>query len=122
MKRYPFVLLLFALLSITGWAKGHSNEQFDYPETPVRPVTHTYFGKQVTDNYRWLEDVKSAETQAWFKAQSEYTDSILNQLPGRDSLIAIFECYDQLSVVSYRRPDKRGERYFYRKTLPGESW
>lgn len=26
------------------------------PATPKRPVTDTYFGKTVVDNYRWLED------------------------------------------------------------------
>lgn len=63
--------------------------------------------------------MKSAETQAWFKAQGAYTDSILNRIPGRDSLIATFERYDQLRAVSYGRAEKRGDRYFYRKTLPG---
>ena len=87
----------------------------------MRPVTDTYFGKEVTDNYRWMEDMKSAETQNWFRAQGEYTDSILNQLPGRDSLIATFERYDQLEAVSYGRAVKRGDQYFYRKTLPGEA-
>ena len=38
------------------------------PATPKRPVVDTYFGQKVTDNYRWLEDLKSPETQAWFKA------------------------------------------------------
>ena len=39
------------------------------PATPKRPVTDTYFGKAVVDNYRWLEDMNSPETKAWFKAQ-----------------------------------------------------
>ena len=38
------------------------------PATPQRPVTDTYFGKSVVDNYRWLEDTNSPEVQAWFKA------------------------------------------------------
>jgi prolyl oligopeptidase len=34
------------------------------PVAPVRPVTNTYYGHEVIDNYRWLEDQKSPETVA----------------------------------------------------------
>ena len=124
MKQYFFAFLLLVLFGSNDQIQAQSassDGSFDYPETPVRPVTDTYFGKEVTDNYRWMEDMKSAETQAWFRVQGEYTDSILNQLPGRDSLIATFERYDQLEAVSYGRAVKRGDQYFYRKTLPGEA-
>jgi prolyl oligopeptidase len=43
------------------------------PATPKRPVSDTYFGKTVVDNYRWLEDMNSPEVQDWFKSQSDFT-------------------------------------------------
>ncbi len=90
------------------------------PATPKRPVTDTYFGKAVVDNYRWLEDMNSAETKAWFKAQGDYTNAVLSQIPGRDKLIEQFVAYDKLLAVRYGEIKKRGNAYFYRKTLPSE--
>jgi prolyl oligopeptidase PreP (S9A serine peptidase family) len=42
----------------------------------VKPVTETLWGKQVTDNYRYMEAL-DAQTLAWMKAQSAYTRSLL---------------------------------------------
>ncbi|MBC8152589.1 MAG: S9 family peptidase, partial [Bacteroidetes bacterium] len=90
------------------------------PATPKRPVTDVYFGKAVVDNYRWLEDMNSTETKAWFKAQGDYTNAMLDQIPGRDKLIQQFVDYDKLLTVRYAEIRKRGDAYFYRKTLPSE--
>ena len=64
-------------------------------------MTDTYFGKKVIDNYRWLEDMSSPETQAWFKAQGDYTNAMLAQIPGRDKLIQTFVGYERLFSVRY---------------------
>jgi prolyl oligopeptidase len=44
---------------------------------PVRaariPVTDTYHGVAVTEDYRWLEDASCPETIAWTKAQQQRT-------------------------------------------------
>lgn len=90
------------------------------PATPKRPVTDVYFGKTVIDNYRWLEDMNSPETNNWFKAQGDYANAVLNQIPGRDKLIQQFVDYDKLLTVRYGEIKRRGNRYFYRKTLPSE--
>ncbi|MGH8240346.1 MAG: hypothetical protein ACREXP_25475, partial [Steroidobacteraceae bacterium] len=57
------------------------------PPAPVKPVTETLWGKQVTDNYRYME-VLDAQTLAWMKAQSAYTRSILDAIPLRAALEA----------------------------------
>ena len=90
------------------------------PPTPKRPVTDVYFGKTVVDNYRWLEDMNSDETKAWFKAQADYTNAVLDKIPGRDKLIETFVDYDKMLTVRYGEIKKRGNTYFYRKTLPSE--
>ena len=45
-------------------------------ETKRVPVQTTYHGVEVTEDYRWLEDAASEETQAWTKAQHERTDGV----------------------------------------------
>ena len=90
------------------------------PATPKRAVYDTYFGKTVVDNYRWLEDMSSPESKDWFKAQGEYASATLARIPGRDKLIQTFVDYDKLLAVRYGDIKKRGDAYFYRKTLPTE--
>jgi len=54
---------------------------------PVKPVTETLWGKQVTDNYRYMEAL-DPQTIAWMKAQSAYTRSILDAIHPRAALEA----------------------------------
>ncbi len=56
----------------------------NYPQTRKEVVTDNYFGVNVEDPYRWLEDDNSEETAAWVKEQNELTFGYLNQLPGRE--------------------------------------
>lgn len=126
MKLHTILLLVASLSMLSCDNQNRSSvtsesAAFVYPNTPQRPVTDTYFGMKVTDNYRWLEDMNSKETNQWFKDQGRYTDSVISQLPGRDKLIQTFLQYDQLRAARYGEIKKRGKRYFYRKTLPTET-
>ncbi|MFD1143747.1 prolyl oligopeptidase family serine peptidase [Larkinella insperata] len=120
MKSLVLVSVLVSLVTVTLAQAPLSPVGKQLPATPKRAVSDTYFGKTVTDNYRWLEDMNSEETKAWFKAQGDYTNALLNQIPGRDKLIEQFIEYDKLLAVRYGEIKKRGNRYFYRKTLPSE--
>lgn len=62
------------------------------PRAAVRPVTETYFGTRVTDNYRWMES-NSAEFKSWLNAQGDYARARLNALPGRPALGRLFDRY-----------------------------
>ena len=57
-----------------------------YPETKTVDSVDTYFGEAVKDPYRWLEDDRSAETEAWVKAQNKTTAAYLKQIPFIDDL------------------------------------
>lgn len=115
------LLLSASLLSSLG-----CYSQISMPASPQQPVTDTYFGKKVTDHYRWLEDVNNQKTKDWYKAQADYTNSILNQIPGRDSLINTFIKYDALQTSKYsgimsRANGSASRRYFYRKISASEN-
>ena len=62
MKTTYFLPLL--LLIISCQSKIPSVE---YPITEKKEVIDTYFGVEVVDNYRWLEDDLSEETAQWVK-------------------------------------------------------
>jgi len=56
------------------------------PATPKRPVTETYHGVQVTDDYRWLEKDADPEVKAWSAAQNRYARAFLDAVPARGAL------------------------------------
>lgn len=58
------------------------------PVAPVRPMVDDYFGTKVADPYRYLEDFKNPEVQAWVKGQAEYAAKVLTAIPGREALLA----------------------------------
>ncbi|BAZ67368.1 MAG: prolyl oligopeptidase family serine peptidase [Pelatocladus maniniholoensis HA4357-MV3] len=55
------------------------------PVAPVKPVTDNYFGTQVTDNYRYMENFNDQQVQQWVKAQADFTTHTLAQIPGRNT-------------------------------------
>tara|TARA_B100000809_G_scaffold37076_1_gene32466 strand:+ start:6913 stop:8985 length:2073 start_codon:yes stop_codon:yes gene_type:complete len=57
-----------------------------YPKTTKKPVVDSIFGTTVIDNYRWLENDKSPETEAWVKAENEVTFDYLSKIPYREQL------------------------------------
>ncbi len=112
-----FISLLFFIVSTKLTAQLH----FQYPATPVNPVSDTLFGKVITDNYRWLEKADDPEVQTWLKTQADFTNNLLKKIPGRDTLFEAYKKLDQLNTVSITWTIRRGGRYFYTKTLKGEN-
>jgi prolyl oligopeptidase len=88
------------------------------PVAPVRPVTDTYFGTPVVDNYRYLENLQDPAVQSWMHGQADYTRARLDALPGRAALL---ERIHVLLNTDTRRSGtvRRGKRYFYLVTAPG---
>jgi prolyl oligopeptidase len=86
-----------------------------YPRTRVDDVTDTLHGALVKDPYRWLEDAKSPEVQAWMKAEDELARAELRKLPERDAIAARLKKLYYLDEIS--APRHRGDRYFYTRRL-----
>ena len=58
----------------------------NYPKTKTVDTIDTYFGIDVKDPYRWLEDDRSNDTEAWVKEQNKTTYSYLDNIPFRVDL------------------------------------
>ncbi len=82
-----------------------------YPPSRTVEVTDVLHGVSVKDPYRWLEDVKAPEAQAWMKAQDDLARQRLASLPGRDGLAARLK--ELLYIDSVSAPQHRGSRYFF---------
>lgn len=95
--------------------------QYKYPATKTVDSTDTYYGVTYKDPYRWLEYIKQPEVESWFKQQADYSNSILNNLNGRDELIAEWKKLDKLQPPSIMGRTYENGRYFYRKKMPSEN-
>ena len=107
MKKTTLLLLIVSTMLTACGSKS------PYPQTKKVDVVDDYFGTQVADPYRWLEDDRSDETKAWVKEQNKVTDAYLAQIPFRKALL------ERLSNLSnYEKvgaPFKRhGKYYFYK--------
>ncbi len=90
------------------------------PEVAVKPVTEVVGGRTINDNYRWLEDQNSADTRAFLKAQTAYTDSYFAQLSGVRERIA--KRLTELSRVEQTgMPQERGGLLFFTHRLAEEN-
>ena len=87
----------------------------NYHTTNKEPVIETYFDKEVVDNYRWLEDDMSKETENWVVNQNEYTFDYLDQIPLREQLKnRLTKLWDYEKISS---PFKEGDyNYFYKNS------
>jgi len=81
MKNYT--LLIIVIMTTLLFSCSHKTEKMQYPETKTVEQVDEYFGVQVKDPYRWLEDDTSAETAEWVKAQNQLTFSFLDKIPFR---------------------------------------
>ncbi|WP_281846327.1 prolyl oligopeptidase family serine peptidase [Olleya namhaensis] len=117
MKKIALCLLT---LSIIMSCKEEEKQQavkrdivVDYPDTKKADTVTNYFGTDVKDPYRWLEDDKSAETEAWVKAENKATHSYLDNIPYRKALKQRLEKlwnYEKIGA-----PFKEGDyTYFYK--------
>ncbi|MGX1022864.1 prolyl oligopeptidase family serine peptidase [Psychroflexus sp. MBR-150] len=86
----PYYLIILSLIACNNSNQNTPNQQetsMTYPKTKTVDTVDTYFGTEVKDPYRWLEDDRSSETEAWVKAQNKVTQAYLDKIPYRDQLI-----------------------------------
>jgi prolyl oligopeptidase len=82
-----------------------------YPTTRTVEQTDDYFGTKVSDPYRWMEDVDSAELKTWVDAENELTQSYLAEVPSREAMQK--RLMELINFERYTAPARRGTRYFY---------
>ena len=90
--------------------------RINYPDTRRVDTVDTYFGTQVPDPYRWLEDDRSAETEAWVAAQNKVTQNYLNKIPFRKDVkkrITELANYEKMGAP-FKVKDKF---YFFNSTI-----
>ena len=109
---FSFLFVLFVLFVLS--CQQDSNK-INYPSTKKVTKVDKYFGTEVIDNYRWLENDNAVETKNWVDKQNETTFSYLENIPFRNQIKNRLEQlwdYDKVSA-----PFKEGYyTYFYKNS------
>ena len=107
------VITLATIMACKNEEKPKKNMALTYPETKRIDSTRTYFGTEVKDDFGWLEDDRSPDTEAWVIAQNKVTYNYLDQIPYREALKERLEKlwnYEKIGA-----PFKKGNNYYYYK-------
>ncbi len=91
------------------------------PDTAKKPVTDTYHGTSVTENYRWLEDPANPEVKVWIKAQNEYSGGVISMLPLHKALLGQYKRLLGKGPVQRSGFTQRGAYVFALKDQPPQN-
>ncbi|GMQ79495.1 MAG: prolyl oligopeptidase family serine peptidase [Anaerolineae bacterium] len=82
-----------------------------YPYSRREEILEEFHGRAISDPYRWLEDIDSAETAKWIADQNEVTFDYLGKIENRKKIAdRMVELWD---YEKFGTPTKRGGRYFF---------
>ena len=81
MKR-NILMTMVTLAAMTAAA-----QKLHYPNAEKGSTIDNYFGIEVADPYRWLENDTSAQTAAWVAAENKVTNAYLAKIPFRQKLL-----------------------------------
>ena len=114
MKSYFFYLCtILIFMSCNKNINKHTDINIEYPKTKKVDTVDQYFETSVKDPYRWLEDDRSTETEAWVRSQNKTTFNYLDKIPFRSTLKKNLE-----KLWNYEKigsPFKEGDyTYFYK--------
>ena len=114
-KSIVIVVSLVAVCYGAGYGIGKllkqmMNTRIEYPHSDREQVTDNYFGREIADPYRWLEDDLSERTAEWVKAQNEVTFDYLGKLGARKAIRARLE--ELYNFPTESAPAKRGDWYY----------
>ena len=113
------VAVVFGISAVSQTIHGRGGITLpDPPAAEAAPVTDDYSGTKVVDNYRWLEDAKSAKTREFLSEENTYTARYMKQDRIRPQIVD--DLYDLENVSAAGAPIQRGDSYFFRKRLAGE--
>ncbi len=131
MRKQFTILLAMAAALLTGQARN--TLAIPYPEAPKDGTTDNYFGTNVSDPYRPLENDTASATKTWVDAENALTQAYLLQIPYRQDIknrltqlnnyhkygLPYLE-YDNMYYM-YENDGLRNQAVLYRMKRPGDT-
>jgi prolyl oligopeptidase len=105
-----------ASLLVAGLLAAASIAFAQPPLAPSKPASETFFGTEVVDPYRNLEDAKSPPVAAWMKAQSDHAHQVLASISGRDAIYKNLLKYEEsVPARVFAATRETGDLWFYQR-------
>ncbi len=106
---------LFFMIGINLTGQDTNGSGWKYPNSKTVDQVDNYFGTEIADPYRWLEnDVRvDKEVEKWVADQNELTFGYLKTLPFREEIEA--RITKLWNYEKYGLPRKAGNKYYYSK-------
>jgi prolyl oligopeptidase len=102
------------IMAAPAWA-------LDEPATPKQPVTNTYFGTAVVDDYIWLENFDDAAVKTWNAAENQAARAYLDKLPARPRVAQrLRELYTATSANYYGLQSRPGALFAMKFKPPAQ--
>jgi len=90
-----------------------SAQRIQYPKAQKDGTVDHYFGTEVADPYRWLENDTSQQTADWVEAENRVTKAYLSKIPFRQKLLKrLTELSNYEKITAPRK--HHGKWYFYK--------
>lgn len=86
-------------------------QTYNYPFSKKVNQTDNYFGTNIDDPYRWLEDDNSSETASWVTEENKVTEDYLSKIPDREKIKKRLTTL--WNFPKQTTPLKKGNNYFY---------
>jgi prolyl oligopeptidase len=99
-------------------ALGAGAQQLQYPPAAKVPVSDTFFGTQVAEDYRWLENGKDPKVRDWSLAQLKVTRGVLDALPQMPQLKARLKELYSTAPIRYFEFAQRGAFFAMKRQPP----
>jgi prolyl oligopeptidase len=108
----PIVLFLAPSLAIASESPSAP------PQAVKKPVTDTYWGQKVVDDYQYMESPGDSSVTAWAEAQNAYTRAWLDGHPDRAAILSRVQSLTHDDSPDYFKMTCRPGMYFLMKDQP----
>ncbi len=115
MRTYFITLFLLSFANFISLSQTHklNNSKWNYPVIETDTAIDTYFGQNVVDPYRNLENLDDTLVKAWYRKQKQFYESIINNIANRDSLKNELTEYKNQRSFWSEQPRPVGEKLFF---------
>ncbi len=104
MSHFKYLLLFFTFFIFNLEAQNYNPIV-----TEITPVSDEYFGAEIIDNYRWLENTNSDKTKEWLEQQKEISKRYLRKASTKTNSFFNISKY---VMTDYKYYTKKGNYYF----------
>ncbi len=97
MKVKEYMYLLIVLFWLSGCSPQEKNN-LHYPVIKKGDVIENYWGRQIKDPYRSLENLNDPVVHKWLTDQKELSDSFLSEILMKKEFLSLMIKYDSTII------------------------